>query len=149
MSRSSATSPGSFRLPHASHARVADAMHPGVVTCAPDTPLREIARTMATRHIHAVVVSTAPEHGTPPAWSVVSSLDLVAGVLKYGEEVCAGDVAASEPARVSSDDSLSRAAQLMAEHGVNHLIVVNAQDGHPVGVLSTLDVAVVLAWGEG
>jgi CBS domain-containing protein len=149
MSQSSATSTGSFRLPRASHARVADAMHPGVVTCSPDTPLRDVARTMATRHIHAVVVSTVPDYSTPATWSVLSSLDLVAGVLDRGEELSAGDVAASETICVSTDDSLDRAAQLMVEHSIGHLIVVGAQDGRPVGVLSTLDIAGVLAWGEG
>jgi CBS domain-containing protein len=148
MSSLRSTSPGSFRLPRIRHARVKDAMHPGVVTCSPDTPLRDVARTMAARHIHAVVVSEPAERGVPVAWGVVSALDLVAGVLDRGEELCAADVAASEPVRVSTDDSLERASQLMAEHAVDHLIVVGAHDGRPAGVLSTLDVAGVLAWGE-
>jgi CBS domain-containing protein len=50
---------------------------------------------------------------------------------------------------VSTTDKLDRAAQLMVEYGVDHLIVADAHDGHPVGMLSTLDVAGVLAWGEG
>jgi hypothetical protein len=37
----------------------------------------------------------------------------------------------------------------MAEHDVAHLIVVAPQTDKPVGVLSTLDIAGVLAWGEG
>ena len=149
MSGLSSPSSGSFRLPHASRARVADAMHPGVVTCSPDTPVRDVARIMATRHIHAVVVSMPIERGEPMAWSVVTALDLVNGYLERGEELCAADVSASEPVRVSTSDTLERAAQLMVEHNVDHLIVANAQDGHPVGVLSTLDVAGVFAWGEG
>ena len=32
----------------------------------------------------------------------------------------------------------------MAEHEVSHLIVTHAGTGHPVGVLSTLDLAAVL-----
>lgn len=145
----SSTSTGSFRLPHASRARVEDAMHPGVVTCSPDTPVRDIARIMATRHIHAVVMATPVDRGVPMTWSVVTALDMIGGYLERGEELCAADVAASEPVRVSTTDSLERAAHLMVEHGVDHLIVSDAHDGHPVGVLSTLDVAGVFAWGEG
>lgn len=40
-----------------------------------------------------------------------------------------------------------RAAQLMVEHGVAHLIVLDAASGHPIGVISTLDVAAVYASG--
>ena len=149
MTELSSTNTGSFRLPHASHARVEDAMHPGVVACSPDTPVRDVARIMASRHIHAVVMATPVERGRPMAWGVVTALDLVGGFLERGEELCAADVAASEPVRVSTSDTLESAAQLMVEHGVDHLIVADAHDGHPVGVLSTLDVAGVFAWGEG
>lgn len=145
----SATSIGSFRLPRPSHARVEDAMHPGVVTCSPDTPVRDVARIMATRHIHCVVVASPIERGAPTSWGVISALDLVGGYLERGEELCAADVAASEPVRVSTETPLERAAQLMVEHGIDHLIVADAHDGHPSGVLSTLDVAGVFAWGEG
>jgi CBS domain-containing protein len=42
---------------------------------------------------------------------------------------------------VRPDDTLMRAAQLMTEHAVTHLLVVDPAGGLPVGVLSTLDVA--------
>jgi hypothetical protein len=38
------------------------------------------------------------------------------------------------------------AAQLMAERRTAHLVVVQPPSGHPVGVLSTLDLAGVLGW---
>ena len=43
---------------------------------------------------------------------------------------------------------LREAAGLMLEHRVTHLVVVEPGTQRPVGVLSTLDVAGVLAWGE-
>jgi CBS domain-containing protein len=49
---------------------------------------------------------------------------------------------------VSSEDRLDGAAQLMIEHQVDHVLVVGSQDGRPAGVLSTLDIAGVMAWGE-
>lgn len=63
------------------------------------------------------------------------------------EERTAGDIA-TQPVPVSSEDRLDRAAQLMVEHKVEHLIVFGAADGRPVGVLSSLDVAGAIAWGE-
>jgi hypothetical protein len=36
----------------------------------------------------------------------------------------------------------------MRERGIAHLLVRDAQSGRPSGMLSTLDVAGILAWGE-
>jgi CBS domain-containing protein len=140
--------PGSYRLPRVAHARVDDAMHPGVISCTTETPLRDVARILATRHIHCLVVMNAADRGTQPSWGVISGLDLVGAAAGGLEERTAGQVAATEPVTVSTAESLERAAQLMLEHQVEHLIVVGAEDGRPVGVLSTLDIAGVLAWGE-
>jgi CBS domain-containing protein len=49
---------------------------------------------------------------------------------------------------VTSDDRLALAARLMTEHDVAHLVVLHAESGKPAGVVSTLDVAGVIAWGE-
>jgi CBS domain-containing protein len=133
-----------FLAPAFDEATVVDAMRIGVVSCPADTPLREAARIMATYRIHCLVVSDpAPDR----PWGVVSDLDLAAAA---GEDVTrrtAGEVAGSELVTVRAGESLARAAQLMTEHEVAHLVVVQPESGHPVGVISTLDVAGVLAWG--
>jgi CBS domain-containing protein len=49
---------------------------------------------------------------------------------------------------VAVDEPLDRARRLLVEHGVSHALVVEARAGRPVGVLSTLDVASVLALGR-
>jgi len=139
---------GSFRLPRMSHAQVQDAMRPGVISCGPETPLREVAGTMATKHIHSLVVTKIARFGSSPTWGMISALDLVAAAGEGLDERTAGEIAATEPVTVSGDDTLEHAAQLMVEHQVEHLLVVGAQDGRPVGVLSTLDIAGVMAWGE-
>ena len=41
---------------------------------------------------------------------------------------------------------LPGAARIMDTHGISHLIVT--ADGHPIGVLSSLDIAGALAWGR-
>jgi CBS domain-containing protein len=42
---------------------------------------------------------------------------------------------------VVSSDELTRAAQLMVEHEVSHLIVIERRSRRPFGVISTLDIA--------
>lgn len=139
--------PGSFRLPRVEHARVEDAMRPGVISCPPETPLVAVARIIATKHIHCIVVADPDEREGALTWGLISGLDLV-GAADGFENRVARDIAATEPVRVSTDDRLEQAAQLMVDHQVEHLIVVGARDGRPVGVLSTLDIAGVMGWGE-
>jgi CBS domain-containing protein len=134
----------SFAAPSFEDASVVDAMRIGIISCPPDTSLRDVARIMATYRIHSVVVSEM-EGGAPVG--VVSDSDLAAAAASGSRDGTAGQLAATEPVTVAADDSLERAAQLMAEHQVSHLVVVQRHSGHPVGVLSALDLAGVLAWG--
>jgi CBS domain-containing protein len=130
--------------PRLAHVRVADVMHAGVVTCAPETPLREVARIMVEHRIHCLAVSEGAA-----AWSIVSDLDMIAAATAEGVEArTAGEIAAGEALTISDDHMLDRAVQLMSEHRAAHLVVVGAASGRPVGVLSTLDVAGLLAWDE-
>jgi CBS domain-containing protein len=124
-------------------ATVADAMHPGVITCPHDAPLREVARTMAAKAVHCVVVFDERNESEPRSlWGVVSDLDLAAGLSEGAfDERTSGEIAASPVVTVSAGETLSRAAQLMAEHSSAHLVVVDSASGLPVGVLSTLDLA--------
>jgi CBS domain-containing protein len=120
-------------------------MHPGVVTCRPETPLAKVAQMMAGHRIHSVVVWSEPaesgEEGT--LWGVVSDLDL-AGAIAGAEPGATADELASAPVvTVDRDESLRRSAGLMVAHGVTHLVVVKR--GRPVGVISTLDLARVVA----
>ena len=64
------------------------------------------------------------------------------------DERTASWAAASEFLSVAPDEALERAVQMMVEHDVTHLVVVDPVDDKPVGVLSTLDVAGLLAWGR-
>lgn len=131
--------------PNLAHVQVADAMRHGLVTCSPDTPVPDVARLMAERSLHCVVVA---QPGAPPPheWSVVSDLDLVAAAADdLAEQRTAADIAGTEAPRVATDAPLLRAARLMSEHDVSHLVVVGAATGRPEGVLSTLDIAAVIA----
>lgn len=116
-------------------------MHPGVLTCAADDSLQNVAAIMTTHRVHAVVI-TSPSGARPVG--VVSDLDVVAGVAA-GADLTARQAAATETLTVSADELLEGAAQLMSEHGVSHLVVVDGAGGFPLGVLSTLDIAAVYA----
>lgn len=63
------------------------------------------------------------------------------------EGLTAADLAAGEAVTVESSLPLTDAARLMDERGAAHLVV--AEGDRPVGVVSTLDIAGVLAWGRG
>jgi predicted transcriptional regulator len=122
--------------------RVGEVMHAGVVTCSSDASLEHVAELMAVHRIHCVVVEQA---GDAP-WGIVSDLDLAAmfaaGAL---EGKSAGESVVTPVLTVSPDETLRRAAQLMAEHGSAHLVVTDPISLEPVGVLSTLDLAEVVA----
>jgi CBS domain-containing protein len=128
-------------------ATVADAMTVGVINCTPDTPLSEVARMMARYRVHSVFVYEYEDDHDGPVelWGLVSDLDVVAGAWAGVDERTAGDSAVAPLVTVESDDRLEHAAQLMAEHGVSHLAVIDDGSGRPVGVLSSLDIARVIA----
>lgn len=129
------------RSPEIADVRVSDCMHRGILSCGADAPLGEVAGVMARHRVHAVAVTNG---GAGQPFAVVSDLDVVAG-LASGEELTAGQVAGTEPLRVSGDDSLGRAIQLMTEHGVAHLVVVESAGAYPIGILSTFDIATAYA----
>jgi CBS domain-containing protein len=123
---------------------VRQAMHEGVLVCPVDTPLSAVAELMSTHNIHCMVVADDPE-GAPSLWGIVSDLDLVAAAtVRSLDEQSAGGSAATPALTIAPDESLRRAAQMMTEHAVAHLVVVEPTALRPVGVLSTLDVARVV-----
>ncbi|HEY7602953.1 MAG TPA: CBS domain-containing protein [Gaiellaceae bacterium] len=127
--------------------RAIDAMHPGMISCPPETPLRTVARMMATYRVHAIIVHAHDDDELPGGgWGVVTDADLVrAGLNENVDALTASRVAATPVLTVTTVDRLERAMQLMAEHEVAHVIVLERHSGRPVGVLSTLDVARALS----
>jgi CBS domain-containing protein len=124
-------------------ATVADVMTKVLISCAPQTPLRSVARLMATHRVHSVFVFDygREDDETVELWGLVSDLDLVAAAWADVDEQTAGSTAVTPLVYVSTDDDLRHAAQLMAETGVSHLAVVDPQTRRPAGVISTLDIA--------
>ncbi|HET9102526.1 MAG TPA: CBS domain-containing protein [Solirubrobacteraceae bacterium] len=141
--RAPAVLPTAHRGPALTHVRVRDAMHPGAFSCRVDTPLKDVVAIMAHYRIHALVVLDTEGRGVA---GVVSDQDVLAAA--HHVTGTAAQAAATEPVTIAADEPLDRAARLMAEHAVGHLIVLDPAHGHPIGMLSTLDVAAVIAAGR-
>jgi CBS domain-containing protein len=148
--RSVLPSHGSYLLPQFEHATVADAMHPGILACEAQATLAEVARMMSTHHVHCIVVTGAAEGdgSDSPVWGVISDFDLLRAGMRPDGPDTASDIARQPVIRVETTAALRDAAELMLTHGTGHVVAVNAETGRPVGILSTLDIAGVLAWGE-
>lgn len=136
---------GSYLTPSLEHARVADAMRVGVISCPPEASMEAVARIMVTNHVHAVMV-TGLAGGTP--WGVVTDGDLLAAATGAADRL-AGSCATTDPVTVAPSERLQAAVELMERHRVTHLLVVDPETEHPIGVLSSLDVAGIVAWGRG
>jgi CBS domain-containing protein len=140
---------GSYLMPSFDKASVADVMRPGVMSCAPDALLVTVAQTMATHHVHSVVVAgiaTDDAGADHFVWGLVSDMDIVRAAESGIEGHTAADAARTDVVTVDPTTSLAEAAALMDEHDTSHLIVTSA--GRPTAVVSSLDIAGALAWGQ-
>lgn len=119
-------------------------MHPGVIVCSPESPIRHAAWLMATHAIHAVVVLGDDEEGG--LWGVVSDADVLhATAQSDAGELPVAAIAETPLTTVARSASLEEAHRLMHEHAVTHLLVT-VRD-RPVGVVSTLDLVRAVAAG--
>ena len=149
MSVTSRPSAGSYLMPSLERATVSDAMHPGILACEPDASLSEVAQMMATYHVHCVaVVGISYEEPECGVWSVISDLDLVRAGIREGERPSARAIAQQPLVTVEPTTPLLEAGGLMLAHQVSHLVVIQPGTERPIGILSTADIAGVLAWGE-
>ena len=128
-------------------ATVGDAMSRGVISCPPETPLRVVARMMATFGVHAIFVfeHTDEDDEAAQLWAVVSDLDLVAATRLDLDTLTAGATAVTPLVSVEADRSIGEAGSLMAQYGIAHLAVTDPDSNRPIGVISTLDIARTIA----
>jgi predicted transcriptional regulator len=126
---------------------VGHVMHPGLIACRPDTPLHELAGRMADLHVHCIAVSGVgkrPDGDEHLMWGLLSHMDIVHAAHRGELATPAGELAATRPIALAEDATLERAATLMADHDVAHVVAVG-RSGLPSGVVSTLDVIRILA----
>jgi CBS domain-containing protein len=124
---------------------VREIMHRGVITCAADTPLKEVARIMNATDVHALFV--VDEHDV--VLGVISHMDMLRA---FGHDLYdqkAQDVMTTEILSISPETPVTEAAALMLEHRVHRLLVATEREGHklPIGIISTTDVIDAM-WGR-
>jgi len=118
--------------------KVREAMtgRPRAVT--PDTPLSQVAEVMEADDIGAVPVLEGEQ-----LRGMVTDRDIVIRAIAKGKDpngMPVREIFSSEVITVGPDDDLSSALQLMAEHQVRRLPVVD-EDNRLVGIVSQADVA--------
>jgi len=118
--------------------RVRDVMHPGVITCKPDTLLKEVVRMLAETGVHALIVA---ESGTEID-GVISHMDIIRLYGKNLLEYRARDVMTPLIYDISADATISEAVETLLAHRVHRLVVTEEGPRHKVavGVLSTTDI---------
>jgi CBS domain-containing protein len=124
--------------------RVIEAMHPGMISCPPETPLRAVARMMASYRVHAIIVHAHEGEELPGGgrWGIVTDADLIRAAQDANlDETTVQQIAATPAVTLGTSEPLGRAIQLMVEHEVSHVIAIERHSGRPMGVVSTLDVA--------
>lgn len=115
---------------------VRDVMTSDVLTVTGETPVVKVAERLVDTAVGSLVVCA---DGEPIG--IVTQSDLV-GVLAAREDpgnTLVVDVMSVDLVTVGPDDSIERAAELVGEHGVGHLPVV--EDGRVVGIVSTTDLS--------
>ncbi|MBI4484050.1 MAG: CBS domain-containing protein [Acidobacteria bacterium] len=123
---------------------VRDWMHRGVISCRPDTSVKEVAQTMDSKDVSAlVVVNEAGE-----AVGVISRTDLVNArfvqpYLKHWRGMTAEHLMSRPVISVTPDTPISEAVRMLRERRIHRLVVVEQEDNQvrPLGILSVTDLA--------
>jgi CBS domain-containing protein len=136
------TPPPAATHPELAGQRVADVMHPGVLTCHSGSTLRDVARTMTAHGVHTVAIWGDEGEDSIGFRGTVSDLDLLAAVMR-GEPLASPALVAArtDVHTVRKSAPLSEGARLMVDERTSHVVVLDDERDRIVGVLSALDVA--------
>jgi CBS domain-containing protein len=118
---------------------VGAAMHHGVVTAPATASPRHVAAIMAAHEVHAVAVTDV---GSP---RVHTDLDVVASVLHGHATVLRSASALPE---IDPGATVADAAAEMVRRATSHVLVAEPESALPVGVISSFDVAAIVAGRE-
>jgi CBS domain-containing protein len=113
-----------------------EAMAPGLVACPPGAALTEVATLMGVHQVHSVVVDPAAPH-------LITARDVVRAVLAGSTRV--DEVIAGETPSVAPHDTLYAVARRMVDDQAAHVLVRERGEGQARGVISSFDIAAVLA----
>ncbi|GAB2872060.1 CBS domain-containing protein [Streptomyces deserti] len=116
---------------------VRDIMTSDPVTVEPQTSVAQVARIMRDEDLGAVLVTDGDE-----LRGLVTDRDLVVRSICQGgdpEQITVAGACSEDLVTVTPDEDLDHAVQLMREHSVRRIPVVD--HGHPVGIVSIGDLA--------
>jgi len=118
--------------------KVRDVMHRGVITCKPDTLLKEVVRILSDTGVHALIVASSGSEID----GVISHMDVIRLCGRNLLDYKARDIMTPLVIDVSPEASISEAIRILLEHRV-HRLLVTEQGTHgkvAIGVLSTTDI---------
>ena len=129
---------------------VRDLMHPGVLTCQPDTSLGQVAVLLAQHRVHALIVPDRDGR----TLGIISDFDLLAGEwlsidaesLDTMRKLTVSDLMSYPVDTIEADTPLGDAAHKLIEKDINRLLVT--EDGNPVGMISISDFVASIAKEE-
>jgi len=118
--------------------RLSEIMASPVITCQPDTPVSEVARTMTRHKIGAMLVS---DEESRRARGIITERDLVAKVLARDEVdprlAKATDIMTANPYTMTPETYMYEATTFMMGHSIKHMPIVDR--GELVGIVSLRD----------
>lgn len=117
---------------------VRDVMHRKVISCKVDAPLKEVAQTLHSEKINAVIV--VDEGGDLSG--IVSQTDLVKACERDWETLVAEDVMRTDVVTIVPDIPVLAAVELMLDNRVHRVVITQGglAPRRPVGVLSMTDI---------
>jgi len=125
-------------------------MTKGVVTLPLNTPVKEIAKTLARFRVHAVCITD--EFGELAG--IVSDMDVVKSFNKNFSKLTAEDIMSDKVITISADAYVGEAVDIMIKHKIHHIVVVLKEEKkeeflslpkRPVGILSGIDIVKLMA----
>ena len=118
---------------------VRDVMSHGVMTCTPETTVREVAQRMAEHKVNALVVV---EEASGELEGIVSRSDLARSYDQDYDSLTVEAVMSHDVETIIPDIPVSAAVLIMLDKGVDRLVIQHARPApqRPVGVLSLSDV---------
>lgn len=128
--------------------QVRELMHPGLITCRPETSLGEVASLLTIHHVHALIV--ADRDGR--VLGVITDFDLLtaewlstdAPSLEAMRGMTAGELMTTPVACIEGTALATGAAKRMVDEGISRLLVVD-DHGKPLGVISVSDLIAFMA----
>jgi CBS domain-containing protein len=121
--------------------KVQDVMTQDPACCTPDTDLQQVARLMVQKDCGAIPI--VDNYGSKRLLGIVTDRDIVCRTVALGKDpmdLKARDCMTTSIASVTPNDSVENCCQVMEEHDVRRVPVVDG-DGCCCGVVSQADIA--------